>query len=580
VVNNAKEVLGALHTFLNERCLIAFPTADNIKDTCPLGFSNDQLYVLKTYPRLDSSQPRITITDETQNDILIQNLNSAQKHINMMEDRAKNGYLHILVTGDINSGKSAFINGLLRRKILPSGGKSLTSTFVEVLDAQDLDGREEAHLCRKDMDYDCKNEHTFVREDVTKLRSIIRDWHDMQYDTMYDNIRVYVNYHYIHNNFFSINEHGAHIIDSVGLNTGTDATRSLFEKQQEIDVLIFIIDARYGLTESSTNMMRRYCEDRTQLFIVITHLDCVCDCEDKCSESCEEVCKQKIMDAIKKISPETYESTKKLIHCVNPTLVPIWDAKSDNVMEEIPSEWTNMETCLHTFINNQFDFHKLCPIKIYLKKVMHDVILISQLNEAMVASKIDETIRKIHQIQDCIGQLEDKHDKAYIEAKNKIDETKSDIRDYILRRMNDLKENPENLISKEMIKGVNPKNSEAELQKLIEERWKEIEKEIDQKIEEYIQDCRNYILIKSMLQDVDFDVFGIRNPEKSLKFKMKEIVQQVLSSLDEVSMQTWMNIMYQNCIDMISKYSRKSLEWIRGRSDKTDMSSNEKQGTE
>jgi predicted GTPase len=115
---------------------------------------------------------------------------------------------------------------------------------------------------------------------------------------MYDVIKVYVDRRHVHASFNI--KRKVHIIDSIGLNTNVDETRSLFRKQQEVDVLIFIIDARYGLTESSPNMMKSYCEERTQIFIIITHLDCVCFCKGTCHRSCEKVCKQDIMNAIEK----------------------------------------------------------------------------------------------------------------------------------------------------------------------------------------------------------------------------------------------------------------------------------------
>jgi mitofusin len=230
LTNDAKEVLETLRKCVEERRLIAFPTADNTKDTRPSGLSNDQLNVLKTYPTLGPDGDYITVTDEIQNTILTRNINSAQEHIEKMKDRAKSDYYHILVAGDINSGKSAFINGLFRQEILPSGPVSLTSTFVEILDAQDIDGREEAHLCKKGMDYDCRNAYTFKRENIEDLYDIMYDWNRKHYNTTYDTIKVYVNHCHTYVNFFSNSKHKAHIIDSVGLNTDTNDTLALFKK--------------------------------------------------------------------------------------------------------------------------------------------------------------------------------------------------------------------------------------------------------------------------------------------------------------------------------------------------------------
>jgi mitofusin len=468
-------VLELLHKGVEERCFIAFPAVDNAGDTHPLSSPDEQLYVLKTYPILDSDQPYIPMPDEIRNTVLSQSLNSAQEYIKRMEDRAKDDYYHIMVVGDINSGKSAFINGLLRRDILPSGGRSLTSTFVEVLDAQDLDGNEEVHLCRRGVEYDRENEDTFERVDMANLYDIMCDWHEEQYDTMYDIIKVYVDHRRIDDNFLGNIERKIHIIDSVGLNTNPDAIRFLFEKQQEIDVLILTINATYGLTKSSTHIMKNYCEKRTKLFVVVTHPDCVCVCNDECIRSCEERRKQKFKNVIEEISPETAASADELIHYVNPTLVPMWDNESGSVVGEIPPEWSNMEDCLRTFICGQFEFHKLSPIVNYLQKVTHDVTLLSKLNLNMLESRFDEKTEEIIQLQDSISQLETRYDEVYLEARDIINKTITDIQRAVLKVVNDLKDNPEELVNREMIDCMGPGITADELQRLLQEKWKELE---------------------------------------------------------------------------------------------------------
>jgi septin family protein len=67
-----------------------------------------------------------------------------------MEDNAKDDYCRILVAGGTGSGKSTFINRLLCRKILPSEGGSLTSTFVKIFDTRDTHGKKEVHLHKKE----------------------------------------------------------------------------------------------------------------------------------------------------------------------------------------------------------------------------------------------------------------------------------------------------------------------------------------------------------------------------------------------------------------------------------------------
>jgi hypothetical protein len=582
LANNAKETLEILHKYVKERDLIVLSTADNIKDTCLSGFSDNQLHVLKTCPILNLDQSCTPKTNEQRNIDHVQDLNSAKDFIEKMNDRAKNDCYHILVAGETNSGKSAFINGLLRRKILPSG-KSSTSTFVEILDARDIGGSEEIRLCKKGTVYDCKNEHTFKQEDIKNLHNVMYTWYSKQYNDTYDAIKVYVNHSHAHANFFSNREHKARIIDSVGFNAGTNDTHFLFKKQQKTDVQIFVINAKTKITKPIKCIMRSFFREKKPTFVIITHLDCVCHCKGVCSKGCKERCKQKMMDVIKEISPETFKSADKLIHYVNPTLV--W-AKSGYVAKQLPQKWIDMEACLHQFIYDQFDFRKLSLIKDHLQKLMHDVILICQLNVTMLASKIDEVTKKILQLHDSIGQLEDGHDETYVKAKKEIDKTKDSISNYILKKMNYLKENPEKFVSREMINGIRSKKSNDALLELFEKKWKEFKEEYNRKIDKDIQKCKNcirrlvkgppksstsksFIEVKSMLQDID-SVSYSRKPEKSFKHRVQKMAQQVLPGLNEASMQTQSDITHRTSIDNMDENSEIGLKMTVDNSEEMD----------
>jgi GTP-binding protein EngB required for normal cell division len=567
--------LAKLHRCIEERRLIALPTADNVEDIRLFGFSNDQLNVLKTYPTLDPDQPPTPVTDEERSDILLQNLNSAQNRINRMENISTDDYYHILVVGETDSGKAAVINGLIRRDIIPSGGRHPTLAPVEILDAQDINGREEIHLCRKDMDYDYRNSDTFARGDIRNLSNIISNWQGKEYHVRYDTIRVYVDHRRARGSFFSNNRRKVHIIDSVDLNTAIDATRFLLENR-EINALMLIIDAREGLTESNENIMRSCCEEKKQIFVVITHLDCVCDCEDECDGSCSNIRKQKITYAIREISPETFASADRLIHGVNPTLVPLQNNNPGYATRQIPSEWARMEECLREFICEQSHFRSLSSIEDYLKKLMFDVLLFAQLNEAVAASKMEEKKRRILQLEDNIGRLEDEYVETCKVARIKVDETKSEVFVYILNVMNELKDNPEKFVSRELMNRIDPKSSEADLQRLLQERWREIEDEINQKVIEYIQNCandinqlvkdlpkdstqRDFATIRLMLQATYLNASDTEMPKKSLKSIVQDMTSRVLTGFEKNSVQTWTQIMYQTFIE-INQNMRKDPE--------------------
>ena len=72
------------------------------------------------------------------------------KHLLSLRDRIEDISSKVLVTGDLNAGKSTFCNGLLRRRVLPEDQQPCTSLFCEVLDARENGGVEEVHAIHKD----------------------------------------------------------------------------------------------------------------------------------------------------------------------------------------------------------------------------------------------------------------------------------------------------------------------------------------------------------------------------------------------------------------------------------------------
>ncbi|PHH60856.1 hypothetical protein CDD81_1103 [Ophiocordyceps australis] len=62
----------------------------------------------------------------------------------------------VLITGDLNAGKSTFCNALLRRKVLPEDQQPCTAIFCEVLDARENAGLEEKIVIDNETYGQCK----------------------------------------------------------------------------------------------------------------------------------------------------------------------------------------------------------------------------------------------------------------------------------------------------------------------------------------------------------------------------------------------------------------------------------------
>ncbi|KAG5664932.1 hypothetical protein KAF25_008666 [Fusarium avenaceum] len=88
-------------------------------------------------------------------------IRSAVSHLQSLRARIEDLSSKVLITGDVNAGKSTFCNALLRRKVLPEDQQPCTAIFCEVLDAVENDNVEEIHAVQVDTTYNRRDEQTY-----------------------------------------------------------------------------------------------------------------------------------------------------------------------------------------------------------------------------------------------------------------------------------------------------------------------------------------------------------------------------------------------------------------------------------
>lgn len=167
-------------------------------------------------------------------------------HIEKIHKRVADTSSKVLVTGDLNAGKSTFVNALLKREILPSDQQPCTSTFCEVLDATLNDGVEQAHGVRDVAAYNRADPSTY---EVIELRHLYKTV--IEEDSPYKMLKIYTTDRrqteesLLHNGVVDIA-----LIDSPGLNTDSLKTTAVFARQEEIDVVVFVVSAENHFTLS------------------------------------------------------------------------------------------------------------------------------------------------------------------------------------------------------------------------------------------------------------------------------------------------------------------------------------------
>ncbi|KAF9206766.1 mitofusin [Haplosporangium sp. Z 27] len=296
------------------------------------------------------------------------------KHLDNLYQRVSDKSSKVLITGDLNAGKSTLVNALMQRTILPVDQQPCTSLFCEVLDAQENEGQEAVHAIKDPTTYNRQDPNTFTVVDMRHLEKFMNDVIDGYED--YAQLKVYctdrrmVNDSLLHNGVVDIA-----LIDSPGLNRDSVKTTALFARQQEIDVVVFVVSAENHFTLSGKEFLWNAANEKTHIFIVVNRFDSIRD---------KERCKRVILDQIKQLSAKTYEDADELVHFV---------AAGSCLPEiiqggELPADFLRLEECLRSFVLEKRCKSKLAPAKVYLENILSDVSILSDSNRQMAAEEL------------------------------------------------------------------------------------------------------------------------------------------------------------------------------------------------
>ena len=94
-------------------------------------------------------------------------------HLEKLRLRVQDTASKVLVTGDLNAGKSTFVNTLLQRDVMPVDQQPCTSSFCEVHDVAENNGVEEVHIVKDAAAYDVRDASTYEAVPLAELERIV-----------------------------------------------------------------------------------------------------------------------------------------------------------------------------------------------------------------------------------------------------------------------------------------------------------------------------------------------------------------------------------------------------------------------
>lgn len=348
------------------------------------------------------------------------------RHLHALKERIEDTSSKVLVTGDLNAGKSTFCNALLRRKVLPEDQQPCTSIFCEVLDFKENGGVEEVHAVPIGSTYNRHDESTYAVFDLKDLEKIVVDnEHFSQCKIYIKDIRD-VDQSILNNGVVDIA-----LIDAPGLNADSLKTTAVFARQEEIDVVVFVVSAANHFTESAKNFIFTAAREKAYMFMVVNGFDVIRD---------QQRCQEMILKQVAGLSPATFKESTELVHFVSSNAIPMnGGSPPDDDDGDDPSgkgkgkeadklrDFADLETSLRRFVLEKRARSKLAPAKTYLLNVLGDMHNLATVNRDVSQAELDRVKKEIEALEPEFEESKKSRTEAGEAVDRMVEDTTSDV---------------------------------------------------------------------------------------------------------------------------------------------------------
>lgn len=346
-------------------------------------------------------------------------MGQALRHLDSLHSRISDTQSKVLITGDLNAGKSTFVNALLRRELMPTDQQPCTTVFCEVLDASELNnGKEEVHMLKEGIKYNVEDSETFTVYSLDDIDTIVSEAEDVSPEDApmlkcYCEDKRSAKESLLRNGVVDIA-----LIDAPGLNRDSLKTTALFARQEEIDVVVFCLSAENHFTLSAKEFLWNASNDKAYIFIVVNKFEQIKN---------KEKCKRLVLEQIKQLSPRTYEDAKDLVHFVDsdsvlghsdlssgletPTDEKVQGTSLEDSQSSSEQAFAKLEASLRDFVLLKRSKSKLLPAQTYLLRLLFDINFLSRTNASAAAAELEEAREALELARPALEKCKANHSK-------------------------------------------------------------------------------------------------------------------------------------------------------------------------
>jgi mitofusin len=297
------------------------------------------------------------------------------------------------------------------------------------LDARENGGIEEVHAIHKDTIYNRHDESTYDVFTLADLEKLVTS------NESYTQCKVYVkDVRSIDESLLNNGVVDISIIDAPGLNSDTTKTTAVFARQEEIDVVVFVVSAANHFTLTAREFIWAAAAEKAYIFIVVNGYDNIRD---------KERCQKMILEQVAGLSPRTSKESSELVHFVSSNAIPTGPSpaggsgsssggggddpdddsdpkgKGKGKDKEKIRDFENLEQSLRRFVLEKRARSKLAPAKTYLLNVLSDVNTLAAVNQEVAQSEFDRVTKELNDLEPLLEASQ----KAKAEVSDDIDRT-------------------------------------------------------------------------------------------------------------------------------------------------------------